>query len=461
MLNLGTALSQDWPVPVHLDWIERATALLPRVQAAERLHLAALRVSALLALGEEEGWRAAAGLRQVGSTPSEQRTILLSLADIGRLAIKWGRYAEARMRLSSATELSRAAGYQPALSAVHAGCAYLDWYTGRWPGLARTVVELAEAETTEQQLVRLEAREIQGLLELATGARKAAERRLRATLDAFARDAPPGYQCATTAAALGRLRLAEGTAEGALRVTGPVMARIAQKGLWLWATDAIPVHLDALTRVGELARAEDLAEHFAGWPAGRDAPAPAAASVLCRAIVTEACGDLHAAAELFARAADAWAGLPRPYDELLALERQGRCLLAAGEPDRGVAVLSLAQQRLKELGARWDADRAARSLRQYGVEVSRSWRGGPHGYGDQLSPREQEVVALVARGMTNRDIGRVMFLSPRTVGYHLSRAMRKLGVSTRTSAAMAAAEAGVIPPVRDEPVREVPEESPG
>jgi hypothetical protein len=42
-------------------------------------------------------------------------------------------------------------------------------------------------------------------------------------------------------------------------------------------------------------------------------------------------------------------------------------------------------------------------------------------------------------------VGQALFLSPRTVGRHLSTAMRKLGVSTRTAAAMAAAEAGLIP----------------
>jgi DNA-binding NarL/FixJ family response regulator len=97
------------------------------------------------------------------------------------------------------------------------------------------------------------------------------------------------------------------------------------------------------------------------------------------------------------------------------------------------------------MGARWDAGRVARLLRQHGVEVPRPWRSGPRGYGDQLSPREREVVALVARGMTNREVGQVLFLSPRTVGRHLSGAMRKLGASTRTGAAMAAAEAGLAP----------------
>jgi DNA-binding CsgD family transcriptional regulator len=440
MLNLSTALARDWPVQRHLDWIKRATAKLPDIASpAERLRASAVRVSALLALGEEEGWRAAADLPMGWSSWSEQRTLLLSMADVGRLAINWGRYAEAGSRLRAATERIEAADYQRVRSIARAGSAYLDWYTGRWEGLSETVAELAEVDTTEHASVRIEVREIQGLLALAGGERAAA-RRLRGTLDEFARSAPLGYQAATTAGALGRLRLAGGSAEAALQVTDPVLARIASKGLWLWATDVMPVHLDALVRTGELGQAEALAGQFASWQAGRHAPAPAAASLLCQAIVTEARAGLVPAAGLFAQAAEAWAGLPRPYDAMLALERQGRCLLSLEEVDRGLAVLALARRRLHEMGARWDAGRVARLLRQHGVEVPRPWRSGPRGYGDQLSPREREVVALVARGMTNREVGQVLFLSPRTVGRHLSSAMRKLGVSTRTGAAMAAAE---------------------
>lgn len=194
-------------------------------------------------------------------------------------------------------------------------------------------------------------------------------------------------------------------------------------------------------------RADEAAQLLAGFATGidgRPAPAPAAALITCRARVAESAGDHAGAAELLAEAATAWAALPRPYDELLALEGRGRCLLASGDQERGLAALTDAQSRLGELGARWDADRVARLLRRHGVEASRVWRRGPRGYGAELSPREREVMALVARGMTNREVGQALFLSPRTVGRHLGTAMRKLGVSTRTAAAMAAAEAGLI-----------------
>ncbi|MBA9007699.1 response regulator [Thermomonospora cellulosilytica] len=61
-----------------------------------------------------------------------------------------------------------------------------------------------------------------------------------------------------------------------------------------------------------------------------------------------------------------------------------------------------------------------------------------------LSPREIEVLALVARGRTNAEIGRELFISEATVKTHLLRAFGKLGVSDRTAAVTAAMERGIL-----------------
>lgn len=58
----------------------------------------------------------------------------------------------------------------------------------------------------------------------------------------------------------------------------------------------------------------------------------------------------------------------------------------------------------------------------------------------QLSARETEVLACAARGMTNAEIGRALFIGEATVKTHLLRACAKLGVSGRTAAVAAATE---------------------
>jgi DNA-binding NarL/FixJ family response regulator len=63
----------------------------------------------------------------------------------------------------------------------------------------------------------------------------------------------------------------------------------------------------------------------------------------------------------------------------------------------------------------------------------------------ELSARETEVLTLVARGLTNAEIGRKLYVSEATVKTHLLRACAKLGVSGRTAAVTKAIEIGALP----------------
>ncbi|NGN62457.1 response regulator transcription factor [Streptomyces sp. A7024] len=60
---------------------------------------------------------------------------------------------------------------------------------------------------------------------------------------------------------------------------------------------------------------------------------------------------------------------------------------------------------------------------------------------DALSPREREILVFVGEGMTNRQIGKRLYLSEKTVKNHISRMLSKLGVERRIQAAMLAAQA--------------------
>lgn len=64
----------------------------------------------------------------------------------------------------------------------------------------------------------------------------------------------------------------------------------------------------------------------------------------------------------------------------------------------------------------------------------------------RLSPRETEILVRAARGMTNVEIGRDLFISDATVKTHLLRACTKLGASGRTAAVAAATERGLLKP---------------
>jgi DNA-binding NarL/FixJ family response regulator len=65
-----------------------------------------------------------------------------------------------------------------------------------------------------------------------------------------------------------------------------------------------------------------------------------------------------------------------------------------------------------------------------------------------LTQRETDILALLAEGKSNRDISRALFLSEKTVKAHLAAIFRKLGVTNRTQAAMAAVSMGIGPDLR-------------
>ncbi|WP_084965887.1 helix-turn-helix transcriptional regulator [Thermoactinospora rubra] len=426
MLYLATPLTEAWPATRHLAWARQATSLFDRIDdPVERLLSAFSHATALLMLGEAAGWHAADDIPTTAATESEAREIARGSLNIAHCALLWGRYAEARHWADRAGRLIDNTGFRRVSDPHRIGKAHLAWYTGEWEGLAESIADMVEAPP-EESPHRLDARLLLGKLSLARGARQRAETLLTEVIEGARGRANPFVYAQ---AAMARIHLAAGAPEAALRLTEPVMAVIEGKGVWLWATDLAPVHVEALLGAGREEEARRLVRAFA---AAAPAPAPSAALVTCRALVEP---NSATAADLYGAAAAAWAALPRPYDEAQAIERGGGALLRHGDTAAGIGLLSEALRRFKDLGARWDADRVAHLMRENGVEVPLAWRGGRRGYGDRLSPREREVVDLVAQGWTNRKVAAALYLSPRTVDRHLSTAMRKLGVSSRTELA--------------------------
>lgn len=105
----------------------------------------------------------------------------------------------------------------------------------------------------------------------------------------------------------------------------------------------------------------------------------------------------------------------------------GERLRRAGRRLDARVQLRCAHEELDRLGARPWAERAAAELRATGERLGR--RKAQHG--DELTPQELQVALQAAEGKTNKEIGAALFLSPKTVDFHLHRVFRKLDVRSR------------------------------
>jgi DNA-binding CsgD family transcriptional regulator/tetratricopeptide (TPR) repeat protein len=149
------------------------------------------------------------------------------------------------------------------------------------------------------------------------------------------------------------------------------------------------------------------------------------------------------AAREWSRAVEAWEAVHRPYPAAIARWRQAECHVLAGERSAAAEVAGRALETAEQLGSSWLA-REVRGLGERGrlelggaapaPQTSVSEPEDPFG----LTPRERQVLALVAEGATNRQIGSALFMAEKTASVHVSRILAKLGVQGRTEAAAVA-----------------------
>jgi DNA-binding CsgD family transcriptional regulator len=121
-------------------------------------------------------------------------------------------------------------------------------------------------------------------------------------------------------------------------------------------------------------------------------------------------------------------GQGRPYDLARTELAYGEALRRARRRGEARTHLRGALETFQRLGAAPWAERAGAELRATG-ETAR--RRDPSTL-SQLTPQELQIIRLVGEGGTNREIGAQLFLSRRTIDYHLRNVFVKLGVSSRT-----------------------------
>jgi DNA-binding NarL/FixJ family response regulator len=159
-------------------------------------------------------------------------------------------------------------------------------------------------------------------------------------------------------------------------------------------------------------------------------------------IAGDAKGTGRSAIAAWARCAAAWREAERPYEAAHARLREARAAFACGDRDRARAALHEAADVADALGAvsvRILVDDLARRAR-VAAQAPRRTNPDP----EELTPRELEVLRLLADGLTNRGIAERLFLSRKTVGIHVSRILEKLRAHTRGEAAAVARKRGLL-----------------
>jgi DNA-binding CsgD family transcriptional regulator len=227
------------------------------------------------------------------------------------------------------------------------------------------------------------------------------------------------------------LAVEQGGPGEAVRVAKAALDRAL--GLRVYALDA---YGRALVGDGRLEQAMDVAEQFRAAPG--EGPLRRAFADRLTAGVAGARGDVAAAVDAGLRAAEALERLGIRADaesarldaaELRATHGAGEGLVA--EVERLLAFFA-------GCGRRPSADRCRRLLRSLG---RRPAGGGRERGPGELSPREFEVVRLVAEGRSNAEIAAALFISRRTVTTHLQNVYARLGLGSRTALARWVVEA--------------------
>jgi DNA-binding NarL/FixJ family response regulator len=207
--------------------------------------------------------------------------------------------------------------------------------------------------------------------------------------------------------------------------------------------------MEAAIRAGEPETARAWLEVFEPWAENGRADWARAVALHCRALLSEDEGE---AERLFRAALRVHAEAARPFEQARSELAYGEFLRRAGRRIEARAHLQAALDRFERLGAALWAERARVELRASG----RTARKRDPSTSADLTPQELQIARFVAEGLTNREVAAQLFLSPRTIDFHLRNVYRKLGISSRTALArldfdsenLSAADVASLPPVR-------------
>lgn len=424
---LGQPFIGATPLAEHLRWMRVVDSFIEGCDDPEvRYSLLANELGSRLSIGDRGVLRELDRLPASADDVETRRHLARANCNVADACMLVGHFDLARDFLDKGLRLTVGAGVPFTASTGQSTQIHLDWYSGNWGSLVPRAGRLLE-EYRELLPVASEISLVLGCLAVARGDWDDAERHLaesgvRSVENSITPVALSGF------AALSRLWLERGDLARACAEADRGLDLLRRKGVWAWAGELAPSAVDAYCAAGRVADAAKLVEELSAGIADRDAPLAVVALKVCRALLAVA-REEEEAVPLLQEARRAADELGLAYYSAVLSERIALCGLDSGAAS-AVAALGEVADRFDALGASRDAARCRHLVR--GAGVATPSRRGRRGYGNALSPREQDVARLLAQGHTNREIAEVLFLSPRTVEQHVARVLRKLGVTSRT-----------------------------
>ncbi|MFJ4657017.1 AAA family ATPase [Nocardia sp. NPDC088792] len=376
-------------------------------------------VGRLLYRGTAEPISLAGTLAEIRARGEVSDQVLVMLCGV---ALARGQDGEAYALASAQIARHRAAGAAGRLPTVLFFAAETDIFTGRLRNAQTTVAEARELarDTGQQQWVHQLA-SVQAYLDALAGDADACRQHADIGL---AGDTPgsmaPGAPWAHWS--LGLLELGLGRAEAALsrfdRLTRDPMRH------HVCATHSVPDLVEAAVRLGVPERAAVAFTRFEQWAQSVREPWADALVLRCAALL-----DDDGAEKLYLRALQTHDRDGRPIEYARTALLFGEWLRRGRRKAEARTHLNDALEVFERLGMQPWSQRTRNELTATGA-TDDSARPAPAALSG-LTPQELQIVRLAAQGLSNRDIAAQLFLSHRTVGYHLYKAYPKLCVTSR------------------------------
>ena len=406
---------------------ERARALATSADPAVELLATAVIGEAYLALGEVEQGDALLSVCEPYLLEGDPLAIVEVVGMAAHSSVWIEKFERAERIFDRLIAAARDASAVSALIYPLASRSHLDFRLGRWAAARAGAAESVELAQDTRQLPLL-AHSLGALahVEAAMGQDEECRRHVADGLALVARfqgDATGAY----LTAALGLLELGLGRIAEAISVLEDTQRTADRLGMQPSLVMSTPDLVEAYARAGRRAEAQDLLDGFEARGRRTGARWAAAAVARLRGLLAPD-GEMRAHFEAALALHD---GLPMPFE-------RARTLLCLGERMRRARRRADAREPLKEaletferLGARGWGERARTELRATGEQQQRRTETAA----EQLTPHELQIAVLVAQGMTNREAAAALFLSPKTIEYHLGQIYRKLDVRGRAQLA--------------------------